>query len=137
MWVTWKELKVPSYPLVQKVGPIHQNFIWGPSLRLTQEPLENRLFTCHMFISDSWYCFWIFFQRLKFTLWTLTSTFWKYNFIVKTNVSKIAKNHFNIPPFNQLPRSCSKIDWKSLKNTYLNMRLDSNIKYISLNNTFI
>ena len=25
MWVTWKELKVPSYPLGKKLGPIHQN----------------------------------------------------------------------------------------------------------------
>ena len=22
-WVTWKELKVPSYSLVKKIGPIH------------------------------------------------------------------------------------------------------------------
>ena len=57
MWVTWKELTVPSYLLVEKLGPIprleliqinqhitlHLSKIWGPSLRLLREQIENRL----------------------------------------------------------------------------------------------
>ena len=41
MWVTLKELKVPSYPLVQKLGPIPQNVNTAHTLSEHKSPKKE------------------------------------------------------------------------------------------------